>query len=156
MKKIHLPIFLALSLALAATYGWYIFSEEKADRQFSQFENGTREIQINGEKFSAEIAATPEKKALGLSGRRELCSDCAMLFVFEKPDKFSFWMKDMMFDLDIIWILNGEIVDIDRSVSHERGSAEIVRSRFPADKVLEINAGTSDNLDLKVGGKVEF
>lgn len=155
MRKTYLAIFLALAVISAAVFWFSIKAKTKTPR-LSRFGNSVKEVQINGQNFSTEVVMAPEKKALGLSGRRELCSDCAMLFVFEKPGSFSFWMKDMMFNLDIIWILGDEIADIDKNVSHERGSAEIVRPQIPVDKVLEINAGGSDRLNLKVGDKVNF
>ncbi len=155
MKKIYLAIFLALAVILAAV-SWFLIRGKTINPRSSRSGNTVKEIQINGKNFSAEIAATPEKRALGLSGRRELCQDCAMLFIFEKSGNFSFWMKDMLFDLDIIWIAGDEIASINKNVFHERGSAEVVHPRIPVDKVLEINAGISDQLNLKVGDKVEL
>lgn len=155
MRKTYPAFFLALAVISAGVFWFSIRLKTKTPR-LSRFGNSVKEVQINGQNFSTEIVVTPEKKALGLSGRRELCPDCAMLFVFENPGSFSFWMKDMMFDLDIIWILGDEIASIDKNVSHERGSAEIVRPPIPVDKVLEINAGGSDRLNLKAGDKVEF
>lgn len=155
LKKIYAGAFVILIVLLAAAFLFLAGAETKTP-QVAQLGNAMKEVQINGKKFSAEVAATPEKKALGLSGRQELCSGCAMLFIFEKPGKFSFWMKDMLFNLDIIWILGDEIIDIDKNVSRKRGSAEIVRPPAFIDKVLEINAGESDRLNLKVGDRVEF
>lgn len=155
MKKNYTIFFLVLAVILAVAF-WLLTKEKITTSQSSRLGNIVKEIRINDHIFSTEVIMTPEKRALGLSGRRELCFDCAMLFVFEKPGNSSFWMKDMIFDLDIIWILSDEIMGIDKNVSHERGSAEIVRPQIPVDKVLEINAGGSDRLNLKVGDKVEF
>lgn len=156
MKKIYASaIVISAVLFLVAAFLFLIRTKTK-NPQVSQSGNTVKETMISGKKLSVEVAATPEKRALGLSGRESLCQNCAMLFVFEKPGGFSFWMKDMQFDLDIVWISGNEIVGIDKNVSHERGTLEVVRPSTPVDKVLEINAGANDNLDLKVGDKVDF
>ena len=52
-------------------------------------------------KIKVELAITPEARAQGLSGRPSLSENEGVLFVFDKPDKYSFWMKNMNFPLDI-------------------------------------------------------
>lgn len=61
-------------------------------------------LRVGSALIRAEIADTPEEKALGLSGRETLGGNEGMLFVFEKPSIYSFWMKDMRFPIDIIWL----------------------------------------------------
>jgi uncharacterized protein len=155
MKKTLTTSFLVFAVILAGIF-WLIKRENRTNSQPPEFLSAAKEVQINGKKLSVEIAATPEKRALGLSGRESLCPDCAMLFIFEKPGAYSFWMKDMQFNLDIIWISGNEIVGISKNVSYERGTSEVVSPPAPVDKVLEINAGTSASLNLKAGDKVEF
>ncbi|MFA4818003.1 MAG: DUF192 domain-containing protein [Parcubacteria group bacterium] len=155
MKKNTLIIFLAAVIVIASVF-WLLIREKMVAPQFSEAENSIKEIKINDYNFLAEVVDNSEKRALGLSGRPELCPECAMLFVFEKPNQVSFWMKDMQFDLDIIWIASDEIENISKNVSHAQGSAEVVQAPGPVDKVLEINAGISEKLDLKIGDKVEF
>jgi uncharacterized protein len=155
MKKNISLIFLVIIVSLAGTF-WLFRREKTAIPNLSTAGNNIKEIKINGYVFSVEIADTSVKRESGLSGRSKLCPQCAMLFLFEKPGNFSFWMKDMRFDLDMVWISGDEIVDISKNVSHARGGAEVVRPPVPVSKVLEINAGTSEKLDLKVGDKIEF
>jgi len=155
MKKNTAIIFLAVAVILAGA-SWLLTREKTALTQLSQFGNTEKEIRLNGNNFLAEVVDTPEKRALGLSGRPELCLECAMLFIFEKPNEVSFWMKDMRFDLDIAWISGDEVIGIAKNISHARGSVEVVRAPGFVDKVLEINAGVSDRLNLKAGDKVNF
>lgn len=112
-------------------------------------------ITINNHKFKIETVVSEEAREKGLSGRTELCDNCGMLFLFNTLGNHSFWMKDMNFDIDILWIANNEVVQIDKNVSASRGSEEIKTSKFPVDKVLEINAGKSDTLGIKVGDKIK-
>lgn len=108
---------------------------------------------VIGEKeYSLEIANTSIKRVKGLGERDSLCRDCGMLFVFDAPGQRAFWMKDMRFSIDIIWLLGDEVVFVEHSVSPE--SQEILKPEVSADGVLEINVGEGKN--LSVGDKVHF
>jgi len=69
-----------------------------------------------GKKISVEVADTVEKRSLGLGKRSGLENGWGMLFVFEKRKQHGFWMKDMEFPLDIIWLDNHRIAYILRNV----------------------------------------
>lgn len=113
-------------------------------------------LSVEGKKIKVELALTPQERAQGLSGRSALCAGCGMLFVFEKKGIYPFWMKDMRFDLDILWIDGAKIVQIDRRVPFA-GGAEIVRSpKIAVDRVLEIRSGESDRLGLKEGDEIKL
>lgn len=114
-----------------------------------------REIKIGKNVFQTEVAASAVKRSQGLSGRENLCEKCAMLFLFAERDKQAFWMKEMNFDLDILWIDKNEIVHIAKNVSR-KNEREIIKPDCKADKVLEINAGLADKLGIKIGDEVEF
>ena len=111
-------------------------------------------IEINGRKFQVEVAKTENEIEKGLSGRDTLCENCGMLFVFPEKGKRGFWMKGMRFSLDIIWTNEGKVVYIAKDFSY--GSTEVISPEIPADKVLELNAGKADELEIKVGDEVKF
>lgn len=111
-------------------------------------------VDINGKKFLTEVVSTNEDRSIGLGGREKLCRSCAMLFIFEKKAKHLFWMKGMKFDLDIIWIDDDEIVSIEKNVSHK--SLDVLNPKVNANKVLEINAGISNEFDFKIGDRISF
>jgi uncharacterized membrane protein (UPF0127 family) len=115
----------------------------------------TKEIKIGENIFQTEIAASAVERRQGLSGREELCENCAMLFLFNEKGWHSFWMKEMKFDLDILWIDKNEIVHIAKNVSRKK-EREIIKPNYEADKVLEINAGLADKLGIKTGDRIEF
>lgn len=150
-KKIWLIILAALIFLAAAFYFL-----NKVTIRYSEAGNQIETINIGRSKLKAEIVSTPEKMGKGLSGRDELCRDCAMLFVFEKKGIYPFWMKDMRLNLDILWISGREIIKIAKNVSHKRGADEVVNPSVFADKVLEINAGMSDELGIKAGDELDF
>ena len=115
---------------------------------------GRRVVEIKGKKFIAETVLSPEKQGRGLGGRSGICRICAMLFEFEDSARRSFWMKDMEFDLDIIWISGEEIVFIARDVPYD--SKKIISPDLAADKVLEINSGLSDEFGFNEGDRVKI
>lgn len=109
-------------------------------------------------QITAEIAETFAQKRQGLSGRRELPEGRGMLFVYEAPGRYSFWMPDMHFPIDIIWLDSGyRIVDITHSLAPE-SYPDTVSPMAPAQYVLEVNAGVAaahgvtPGQTLQVGG----
>lgn len=108
-------------------------------------------VSIAGKEYALEIADTDSERSLGLGERDSLCSSCAMLFVFDRPGEYAFWMKGMRFPLDIVWLLDGEVVHIERNIGAD--SVGLYRPSRPADRVLEFNAGITEG--LSVGDRVE-
>lgn len=113
------------------------------------------EIKINNQIIVAETVKSARDREKGLSGRKSLGINEGMLFVFDKPDKYPFWMKDMNFPIDIIWIAGSQVVGYEEYVSPQIGvsdsSLRIYYPPQPVDEVLEISAGRSRLLDLKIG-----
>ncbi len=107
-----------------------------------------------------EIADTKEKRSRGLGGRQSLATDSGMLFVFDKADRYTFWMKGLSFPLDFIWLKDDEIVEISPDIpSPESGQKDADLPRYtPAaevSQVLEVNSGFSKEHNVKVGDKIE-
>jgi len=104
-----------------------------------------------------EIADNSEEQARGLSGRESLSRNRGMLFVFPEPDNHSFWMKDMNFGLDFVWINGDTVAEITADVKPP-GSLplQILTPKEKVDKVLEINAGAAKRLNIKVGDKMDL
>jgi uncharacterized protein len=120
--------------------------------------NASLELKINEELLNIEISADALSRARGLSGRESLCEDCGMVFIFGGEAKYSFWMKDMNFPLDILYIKGDEIVEIFKNVQILDDMNEI-KEIFPnkkADKVLELNAGWCEAHNVQVGDKIEL
>lgn len=113
---------------------------------------------INSVKISVEVAANDATREKGLSGRTSLAQDNGMLFVFDKPAIQTFWMPDMNFPIDIIWINNNKVVDISPNVSNEFDpqNPEFYEPNEPAQYVLEVNAGFSEKNNIKTGDTVSY
>jgi uncharacterized protein len=113
-------------------------------------------VYINDKPFQAEIADTPEKHARGLMFRRCLKDGYGMLFVFPDEEVRSFWMKNTLIPLDMIF-LNGDkqVVDLFASVPPcRRDPCPSYTSALPARYVLEIAGGLAAKLKLRVGDKI--
>lgn len=114
-------------------------------------------ITINGNKIAVEIADNALSHYQGLSNRDYLCENCGMLFIFKNKDKRDFVMRNMKFNLDIIWINGDKIIGISKNLEKEGGNPKVIYgSKMPVDLVLEVNAGFCDRYGIKEGDKINF
>lgn len=105
--------------------------------------------------IAVEFADTPEEIDQGLQHRESLGKDRGMLFIMEEEEVQSFWMIDMLFPIDIIYIdEEKEVVYIAKSV--ETDLTEPVPSLAPSKYVLQVNAGLCDTYGISVGDRVEW
>ena len=118
--------------------------------------NNIQYVKIAGKTLKVDLATTAKAQEQGLSGRKSLKENEGMLFVFDHMDKYSFWMKDMNFPLDIIWIADDfHVVYIKKNALPESYPETFTPSQ-DAKYILEVNASFSEKNNLKVGDGVEF
>lgn len=117
------------------------------------FDEGS--ILIADEKIFFEVAKTDAEHKKGLSGREKICDQCGMLFVFDVPGYYSFWMDRMLFNIDIVWIRDKKIVFLSTDLDHEKGQNERVMAPMKIDSVLEVPAGFVRQKNLHIGQKIE-
>ena len=112
----------------------------------------------NGKAVIAELAVTPKEREKGLMFRDYLGSDQGMLFIFEEEDFYSFWMKNTLIPLDIIWLnSHRQVVHIERNVPPCPGDpCPSYVPRYPAKYVLELKAGQADENGLRLFDQVSF
>jgi uncharacterized protein len=116
-------------------------------------------VVIDGKRFSVDIAATEDQREKGLSIFDKLPSKKGMIFTFDSPGAYSFWMKGMKFPIDIIYINNNKIVDIFPEVPYPQNTTDSPVTVKPTEKanyVLEINAGLSRKYNFKKGDVVDI
>ncbi|MFH1863937.1 MAG: DUF192 domain-containing protein [bacterium] len=164
-KKIIIPI---LGVTLFIIFVGFLFNKDKAKIPFVTKPNATNEskntvdIKIGSNNIKAILANTEGSRKKGLGGTEKLDENGGMFFVFEKKDIIpSFWMKDMNIAVDILWINDGEIVQIDKNVQPpEAGTKDNDLAQYtpgsPVDYVLEVKAGYSDKNGIKTGDSVEI
>jgi uncharacterized membrane protein (UPF0127 family) len=119
-------------------------------------------VTIRGQRVVAEVARTAAEHARGLGDRDGLAPGTGMVFPYTTASRLAFWMKGMRFDIDIVWIREGRIVDLSRFVPAPRAGASVahalptVEPKEPADTVLEVVAGTVNARGWQIGDTVRF
>jgi uncharacterized membrane protein (UPF0127 family) len=108
--------------------------------------------------FSVQIAQTYDERMIGLMFRKEMPEKEGMVFLFEKEQPLSFWMKNTLIPLDIIFAdKNWKIVSIQKSAQPCKADpCMLYPSSQNAQYVLEINAGLSDKLGIRVGDVIHY
>ena len=112
-------------------------------------------------RFGVEVVQSPEDVRKGLSGRDSIPEFGGMLFVFEKKKLYSFWMKDMRFPIDILWINDGRVVWIEKNAPPRppgTPDTEFLTYTSPveANSVLEIRSGMADRFGINIGDEAEI
>jgi len=135
----------ALVLTLA---GWFFWPRSAT----------TPELKVGQAVVRVEIRDDTNGRNLGLSGRSSLAENEGMLFIFDTPAVYEFWMKDMNFPLDFIWINNGLVVDLSEHIPPpDKLTNEppmTVRPKTPVTQVLEVNSGWVEQHQIKLGDQV--
>lgn len=137
---------LILALLAAAILTYYVF-----------LDNGRVLILPNGKRLNLEVRDDEIGRVQGLSGRSSLSESSAMLFVFDiESDRYCFWMKDMKFDIDILWLDSKKrIVDAKYAASPSSYPEEFC-PKSAARYVLELAAGQALKNGLIIGAQTKF
>jgi len=145
-------------LFICAWLGWKFMMNQKSNLLMSDHQIVT--AQLANQTFHFEAVTTPPSIAQGLSDRKEIGSD-GMLFILATTRIPTFWMKNMLFDLDMVWIANGKVVDITRQVAKPSpGMTEselpLISPSQPVNMVLEIPSGQADAWQIEIGQSIIF
>lgn len=146
-------VFVGVALISAGTAYFWLRSQ---DPPLLLYQSEKLQLSIKGTYLTAYVADTDQEKIAGLSNRPSLGSSEGMLFVYDQPLTPSFWMKDMRFPIDIIWI--GE----DKKIVfvHENVSPDTFPRTFappsPVKYVLEVQSGFSKARGISSGDLVDF
>ena len=156
-RKIFI-IFIAVLLFFFVINAYALVRSKIKQGQISEAKRSSNfgTITINQTTLNVEIADTQERHQQGLSGKDKISDSYGMLFVFEKPLIPQFWMKDMFFPLDMIWI-NKEflVVGITKNIPTS-SFPKTFEPSSPIIYVLEVNAGWADRNNIAVGDLVRF
>ena len=110
-------------------------------------------LTINGQKITAEVAATPEQRATGLMHRFSLRPDHGMVFVFERAEPQAFWMMNTFIPLSIAFIApDGRIINVDDMAPHDENRHW---SKGPALYALEMRKGWFAERGIRAGDVVK-
>lgn len=150
MKKLIFISAVVLAFGVVGAYAYFA----------SRLPVGIASLEIKGKTFQVEVADNFASRAQGLSFRESIEEDRGMLFVFPEAGMHGFWMKDMDFPIDIIWIQDDVIVGFSENAIPEPEKSLIDLQLYypPRDvqKVLEVKAGVVKKFGFQVGDKVSF
>lgn len=151
--KFHFPLPLALLVLLVvAGVAAAILQRNQPSMPASTYDHAT--VHIGDATVLVEVANTPALREKGLSGHAPLGAGEGMLFVFGQDVTDGFWMKDMLFPIDIIWIdAEGRVVTVVPDATPE-SYPEVFYPTKPARYVLEVPAGFAQMHGIAEGTKV--
>ena len=157
IARIFRPINIFIFFAGLLIIGGLFVLQNRTDTLITESERSPLPtIKVNDVIINIELADTHEKRRQGLSGRVALPERNGMLFLFDKPDLYSFWMKDMQFPHDIIWIdKNYRIADITKNIPPD-SFPQAFQPRKPVQYVLEVNAGFAEKNNITIADAVDF
>ena len=114
-------------------------------------------MHIAGSRFEVRVADDQKSRTQGLSGTSHMPADEAMLFIFDSNDKWSIWMKDMNYPIDIVW-LNEEkrVVDFATNVQPSSYPNKTFTPKEEARYVLEFKSGIVEEKGIKAGQEAVF
>lgn len=122
-----------------------------------------QQVEIGENEFCLWVADSFEERKQGLSDTylgdfQSIREADGMIFLFDEPALQNFWMKDMLFDLDVLWIADGEILKIDIGIKAPDFSGEeperMSSDPYAVSWVIELPSGSVNHFDIKVGDKV--
>jgi len=146
-------LFYLLIIIITGSSLWMITSERFNDKSNGKSIDNKQipTLSIGDKTIFIEIVKTEEQRVKGLSDRKSLPKDSGMLFIFDKPDFYNFWMKDMNFPIDIVWMdKNYKIVNVTKNLKPET-YPNTVTSQTQAQYILELNTDSIEQLKLKIG-----
>lgn len=160
---------LVVFIGLVISFGYFAtkenyFNSTPASKAVSKILNSpyNKSLTIGDKRILVEVVSTAAAITNGLSGRESIEGSQGMFFDFGYFDTYpTFWMKDMQFAIDIIWINDGKIVHIDKNVqtpSPDQSDGDIPKYSPPVvvDYVLEVRAEFSEENNITIGDLVDL
>lgn len=147
-ENIRLLIGLAVVIFFSILLATFIASDRRKASQ----------VTINSGKFQVAIAKTDTQRQIGLSDTKSLPENKGMLFLFDQPGYYSFWMRQMKFPIDIIYIRGNKVTTVFSNVppSTKNGNLPLYQPKDKSEKVLEVNAGVAKKYNIQEGSTVKI
>ncbi|MDR2425794.1 MAG: DUF192 domain-containing protein [Endomicrobium sp.] len=159
IKLFLLIIFSAFIVSCVFTKQQMVSHKSQIKDIFSIPDGSILKVRLADNELNLVVANSPKAKAEGLSNKEKIPED-GMIFFFYESDIQSFWMKEMKFPIDIIWISGNEVAGIEKNVpipisTAKIGDLKIYKSPQRADTVIELEAGSADKLNIVFGSILE-
>ncbi len=113
------------------------------------------QVQVGNQLIQLEVASTVEQQSMGLMYRPALDANHGMLFPFSPPRPVSFWMKNVLIDLDMVFLRNGQVVSVSSNVPPcQADPCPVYGPKDPIDQVIELRGGRAMELGIKPGDRL--
>ncbi len=167
-QKIVIPAASVIIFIVVGSFLGYAITNSKPDIKFTRSKTTAandavvKVISVGDKNVPVELADTLSEIQLGLGGRKSLPKDSGLLFILPTKDvQPSFWMEGMQFSIDIIWINDGKVTQIDQNVPEPEedtpsNELPLYKPFTEVDYVLEVNAGYVKNNGIAVGDTVDL
>lgn len=160
IKSAHKPLFwiFILGAFLVALVAAYLFVFRQSPQRYMLIVGPHKDGQIASDNKTSSYKLTPAKTAAeqerGLSGTKRLASDQGMVFLYDTYEEHCFWMKDMHYSLDIIWVDDAKRVT---AIEHNVPSNSYPQTFcHPSRSVIELNAGEAARAGIQEGQRLKF
>ena len=154
-KTIIQTIIITLIVLLAVLLFWSFnfFSHNN-----SLFSGSQPIVTIAGQEIKVKIAQTPNQKELGLGKIKSLPENQGMLFIYDDYVIPNYWMKDMKFSIDIIWIKDNMVMGYEKDLKSQADNINlpVYQPKTFINYVLEVNSGFVDKYGLQIGDNVKL
>jgi uncharacterized protein len=154
-KKISTAAFAVVGVVVACMMVVFVVTVTQMPAYGSVYPVAKASMDVGGARVVLDVAATQTQQALGLSGRSSLDKDAGMYFPFAESGRPGFWMKDMNFPLDFIYVNGGKVVEIKGNVQPSVMPVPFFPSE-DVDGVLEVNAGWAETNHIEVGDSASY
>ena len=144
-------LILLVTIAFLIICGLYFIRSFLSPRLFKDYEQ--KSIKIGKNEYQLYVADSEQKRLKGLSGVTEMPHNQGMLFIFDTPNTFGFWMKDMNFSLDFVYIRKNKVTELKEDISPGT-FPQIFYPVYQADAVIELNAGQIQQSGVHIGDSV--
>ena len=144
-------------MALLPDADIYRFPKKKdnLNEQFEKPYNDPKAV-VNGKEIELDVANTEFLKQKGMMYKTSYPRNRGMLFLWDDIVPISMWMRNTFLPLDIIYMVDGEVVDYDKDVQPCEEQQCETYGNVNANQVMELLSGGVDNYNIKIGDKVEL
>ncbi|MCL4358313.1 DUF192 domain-containing protein [Patescibacteria group bacterium] len=142
---------------------WINFNNYSRD---SIFDQKIIQAKIGKKIFKLEVATSSADQKQGLSDRPSLDPDQGMIFIFNRPGHYYFWMNRMKFPLDFVWIFDNKVVGLNLNVPPPCSRIKLSRdclkrlklftNKKAFNRVIELNAGSIQTAGIKINDQIDF
>jgi uncharacterized membrane protein (UPF0127 family) len=151
-----LAFFILTLLFLWGVCAWILFSGHVLQPACHESYRNDKLVSVGSQSLKLQVATTDQEQMVGLGGRKCIASDQGMLFIFDKAGYYPFWMKNMRFPIDIIWLSDSkQVVYMQKNLAPSTYPKSFTNPT-PVHYVIELQAGKADSLDIKSGTKLNF